>query len=118
VFQLIPLVADTAMRVPRHFIELGYTLGARRKDILLRVVVPWCAPANYDHCRVALGWAWSYLVVAELVAAQSGIGHVIIQAQRFLQTASVMSGVLIVGLLGLFFDQLFKIPKRAVFPWL
>jgi NitT/TauT family transport system permease protein len=118
VFQLIPMVADTAARVPKHLIELGYTMGAKPRDVILKVVVPWCMPVVYDHCRIALGWAWSYLVVAELVAAESGIGHVIIQSQRFIQTGNVIVGILTIGVLGLAFDQMFKRPKRTVFPWL
>ncbi|MCC6557595.1 MAG: ABC transporter permease [Polyangiaceae bacterium] len=118
VFQLIPLVADTAARVPKHLVELGYTMGASSRQVLLRVVLPWCMPSLYDHLRVALGWAWSYLVVAELVAATSGIGHVIIQSQRFIQTSNVMASILVIGVIGLAFDQMFKIPKRRLFPWL
>lgn len=118
VFQLIPLVADTCAMVPKHLIELGYTMGAKPWQVILRVIVPWCMPILYDHCRVALGWAWSYLVVAELVAATSGIGHVIIQSQRFIQTSKVMTGILAIGMIGLIFDQLFKIPKKLIFKWL
>lgn len=118
VFQLIPMVADTAARVPKHLIELGYTMGAKPRNVLIKVVVPWCMPVVYDHCRIALGWAWSYLIVAELVAAESGIGHVIIQSQRFIQTGNVIAGILAIGILGLMFDQLFRLPKRLVFPWL
>ncbi|HEX8089996.1 MAG TPA: ABC transporter permease [Blastocatellia bacterium] len=118
VFQVIPLVADTAANVPSNLIDLGYTSGASRRQILTKVVLPWCAPTIYDHLRVALGWAWGYLVIAELVAATSGIGHVIIQAQRFIQTPRVMAGILTIGLIGLFFDLCFKLPKRKIFPWL
>lgn len=117
VFQLIPLVADTAARTPRNLVELGRTMGLNHRRILQKIVVPWCMPVVYDHCRVALGWAWSYLVVAELVAANSGIGHVIIQSQRFIQTGNVITGIVIIGMLGLAFDQLFKLPKRFLFPW-
>ncbi|MGK3990574.1 ABC transporter permease [Sorangium sp. So ce136] len=118
VFQLIPLVADTAARVPKHLVELGYTMGATSRQVLLRVVLPWCMPTLHDHFRVALGWAWSYLVVAELVAAASGIGHVIIQSQRFLQTGNVMASIVVIGVIGVLFDQLFRLSRRALFPWL
>jgi NitT/TauT family transport system permease protein len=118
VFQLIPLVADSAANVPRNLIDLAYTSGASRRHIVSKVILPWCAPTIYDHLRVALGWAWSYLVVAELVAASTGIGHVIIQAQRFIQTPRVMAGILVIGLLGLAFDLCFKLPKKRIFPWL
>jgi len=117
VFQVIPLVADTARGVPREFVDLALTNGASRWQVLRRIVWPWCFPQVYDHLRVALGWAWSYLVIAELVAAVSGIGHVIIQAQRFIQTARVMAGIGTIGVVGLLFDQLFRLPRRRLFPW-
>lgn len=118
VFQLLPMVADTAARVPRHLIELAYTTGAPPRHVVTRVVVPWSLPEIYDHCRISLGWAWSYLVVAELVAANSGIGHVIIQSQRFIQTGNVIVGIVAIGLLGLLFDQAFRLPKKLFFRWI
>lgn len=117
VFQLIPMTSDTVARVPRHLVDLGYTLGLSPWGVLRKVVVPWCIPMVYDHCRVALGWAWSYLVVAELVAATSGIGHVIIQSQRFIRTGEVIGAILAIGVIGLLFDVLFKASKRRLFPW-
>lgn len=117
VFQLVPLVTDTVRTIPRHLVDLAYTMGCCPRKVILRVVVPWAAPVVYDHCRVALGWGWSYLVVAELVAATSGIGHVIIQSQRFIQTDNVMAGILAIGIIGLVSDQLFRLPKRRFFPW-
>jgi NitT/TauT family transport system permease protein len=117
VFQVVPLVADTASNVPANLIDLGYTCGASRWQTLKKVIFPWCAPTIYDHLRVALGWAWGYLVIAELVAATSGIGHVIIQAQRYIQTSRVMAGILVIGVIGLLFDLCFKVPKRKIFPW-
>ena len=118
VFQLVPLVTDTVNMVPRHLVDLGYTMGCRPWQVVLRVIVPWSMPIVYDHCRVALGWAWSYLVIAELVAAPSGIGHVIIQSQRFIQTGKVMAGIMTIGIIGLVFDQMFRLPKRFIFRWL
>lgn len=118
VFQVIPLVADTAANIPRNLIDLGYTCGASRRQTLTKVILPWCAPTIYDHLRVALGWAWGYLVIAELVAATSGIGHVIIQAQRFIQTPRVIAGIIMIGIIGLVFDLCFRLPKKKIFPWL
>lgn len=117
VFQLIPLVTDTVLGTPRHLVDLAYTMGCGRWRVVSRVVVPWSLPLIYDHCRVALGWAWSYLVVAEIVAASSGIGHVIIQSQRFIQTGNVIAGILVIGLIGFVFDQLFRLPRKAIFKW-
>jgi NitT/TauT family transport system permease protein len=117
VFQLLPMVADTVNRIPRHFVDLGYTLGLSSSQIIRRIVVRWSAPEIYDHLRMCLGWAWSYLVVAELVASTTGVGHVIIQSQRFIQTGRVIAGIIVIGVLGLGFDLVFRIGKKRLFPW-
>lgn len=118
VFQLIPLIADTATNVPEDLTDLARVCGASRRRVVTVVVLPWCMPTIYDHLRVGLGWAWSYLIVAEIVATSSGIGRVIIQAQRFIQTPRVIAGIIVIGLLGLFFDQTFKLLKPRLFRWL
>jgi NitT/TauT family transport system permease protein len=65
-----------------------------------------------------MGWAWTYLVVAELVAANSGLGFAILKAQRFLQTDKIFAGIMLIGLIGLVIDQLFRLLHRKAFPWL
>jgi NitT/TauT family transport system permease protein len=117
VFQLIPMVADTTGGVPRTYIETAASLGLSNWQILKRVVWRAIQPQIFDHLRVSIGWAWSYIVVAEMVAAQKGIGHIIIQSQRFLQTEKVMAGILVVGILGLLTDQLFKWAGKKLFFW-
>jgi len=117
VFQLIPMVADTTSAVPRAYIETAASLGFGNLEIIRRVIWPSIQPQVFDHLRVAMGWAWSYIVVAEMVAAQKGIGHLIIQSQRFLQTDKVIAGIIIVGLLGLITDQLFRIVAKKLYFW-
>jgi len=117
VFQIVPMVSDSVKRVPDPLIELGRTLGYGRWRRITRVIVPATAPEVYDHARVALGWSWSYLIVAELVATNSGIGHVIIQAQRFIQTDVVIACIVTIGVIGVLFDALCRWPKRLFFPW-
>jgi NitT/TauT family transport system permease protein len=117
VFQLVPLVSDVAGAVPEALIDMTRVYGASRVQVLRKAVIPWCMPTIYDHCRVALGWAWSYLIVAEIVATTSGIGRVIIQAQRFIQTPRVIAGIIVIGLLGLTFDQAFRFARPRFFPW-
>jgi NitT/TauT family transport system permease protein len=70
-----------------------------------------------DTLRVTMGWAWTYLVVAELVAANSGLGYAILKAQRFLQTDKIFAGILLIGLIGLLTDQAFRFAHRKAFPW-
>jgi NitT/TauT family transport system permease protein len=75
-------------------------------------------PNIVDTLRVTMGWAWTYLVVAELVAANSGLGYAILKAQRFLQTDKIFVGILLIGLIGFVLDQLFRLLHRKSFPWL
>lgn len=116
-FQLLVLVADAARAVPQDLLNTAYTLGARQNHAILKVVLPASLPQIYDGLRVSMGWAWSYLVVAEIVAANSGVGHFIIQSQRFLATANVIAGILVIGVLGLIFDTFFKYTSIWFFPW-
>lgn len=116
-FQLLVLVADASRAVPQELLNTAYTLGARQHHVILKVVLPASLPQIYDALRVSMGWAWSYLVVAELVAATSGVGHFIIQSQRFLQTANIIAGILVIGVLGLVFDLFFSYTAVWFFPW-
>lgn len=116
-FQLVLMVAEDARRVPGDLLQVAYTLGANRVQAIRRVLLPAMLPALVDTLRLVLGWAWTYLVVAELVAANSGLGFRILKAQRFLNTDLVFVGILVVGLLGLASDQLLRRLNRAFFPW-
>ena len=116
-FQQVLLVMDDVKRVPREYVDIGQTLGMRDVSILGRIVVPSAAPAIWDTLRITLGWAWTWLVVAELVAASDGLGHRILTAQRFFQTDTIFVGILVIGLLGLAMDQLMKIAGGRLFPW-
>jgi NitT/TauT family transport system permease protein len=116
-FQQILLVMDNVKRVPRDFINVGYTLGLKEGTILRKIVLPAAAPAIFDTLRVTLGWAWTYLVVAELVAASTGLGHRIMEAQRYFQTDTIMVGILVIGILGLVTDFGFKFAHGRLFAW-
>ncbi|MGR6808488.1 ABC transporter permease (plasmid) [Sphaerotilus natans] len=117
-FQMVLMVAEDVRRVPMAQIEAAQTMGASRVELLERVILPSARPALLDTLRVTMGWAWTYLVVAELVAAQSGLGHAILKAQRFLQTDKIFAGILLIGLIGLLSDQAFRWLHRRAFPWL
>ena len=117
-FQMVLMVAEDVRRVPMQQIEAAQTMGATRAEIVEKVIVPSAKPALLDTLRVTMGWAWTYLVVAELVAANSGLGYAIVKAQRFLQTDKIFAGILLIGLIGLAFDQAFRLAHRAAFAWL
>jgi len=117
-FQMVLMVAEDVRRVPLAQIEAAQTMGATRSEILEKVILASAKPALLDTLRVTMGWAWTYLVVAELVAANSGLGYAIIKAQRFLQTDKIFAGILLIGAIGLAIDQAFRLVHRLSFPWL
>ncbi len=116
-FQLVLLIMDDANNVPKEYFEVAYTLGAKTKDIIRRVLLPAIMPNIYDNLRITLGWCWTYLLIAEIVAARSGIGHLIQEAQRFAKPHVVISGVLIIGFIGLITDYSFKFGNRFFFKY-
>jgi len=116
-FSLLIMIADAVANIPEEYIEISYTFGLSRFQILTRVVIPYAAPAIFDDLRVAVGWAWSYVVLAEIMGANVGLGHVIMESQRFLRTHDVIAGIIIIGLIGLSVDYIFKIMYKPLFPW-
>jgi NitT/TauT family transport system permease protein len=117
-FQMVLMVAEDVRRVPMAQIEAAQTMGATKQEILEKVIVPSAKPALLDTLRVTMGCAWTFLVVAELVAANSGLGFSILKAQRFLQTDKIFAGILLIGLIGLAIDQAFRYAHKRAFPWL
>jgi NitT/TauT family transport system permease protein len=117
-FQMVLMVAEDVRRVPMAQIEAAQTMGATRYEVIEKVIVPSAKPALLDTLRITMGWAWTYLVVAELVAANSGLGYAIIKAQRFLQTDKIFAGIMLIGAIGLAMDQGFRLIHRAAFPYL
>jgi NitT/TauT family transport system permease protein len=117
-FQLVLLIADDARRVPKEFIETGRTLGAGdwalMKDVLLRAMLP----NMVDSLRITLGWCWTYLLIAEIVASNSGIGYELWTARRYGKTPEVFAGILTIGIIGLVSDQLIRAGHRRAFRYL
>jgi NitT/TauT family transport system permease protein len=117
-FQLVLLVADEMRRVPQEYIETAYTVGAKPRNVLTDVAFRAMLPGLMDSFRITLGWCWTYLILAEIVAADSGLGFVIWAARRFMQTPNVMAGVLMIGIVGLVTDQAVRQLNRRLFPYL
>jgi NitT/TauT family transport system permease protein len=117
VFYNTLMVADAVKFVPSDLVNVAYTLGAGRRDVFLRVILPATLPSILDTLRVNIAGAWNFVVVAELVAANSGLGYRILTAQRFLRTDEIFVGILVIGLIGLAIDFAFKLLSRLVVPW-
>jgi len=116
-FQLTFLIADVSAHVPKELLQVAYTLGARKRDVTLRVLIPASFPGIMDNLRITMGWAWTYLIVAELVSAERGLGYMILQAMRGMQTDVIFVGLFVIGLLGLITDQTFKYLTIWLLPW-
>ncbi|MEO1495067.1 MAG: ABC transporter permease [Pseudomonadota bacterium] len=114
-FQLLLLVQDDTKRVPAEFVESGFTLGASQWQIMRDIIVPASLPNIVDNLRITLGWCWTYLIIAEIVAASSGVGHVIWSLRRFVKTPEVMAGIVAIGIVGLLTDQAFRYAHRRWF---
>jgi NitT/TauT family transport system permease protein len=116
-FQLVLMVSVVAKNVHKDMLETAYTLGAKRFQVIRKVLLPASLPGIVDTLRIIVGWAWTYIIVAELVASSSGIGYMIISAQRMLRTASIIFGILTIGMLGLITDYGFKWLHKKLFAW-
>jgi NitT/TauT family transport system permease protein len=117
VFQLILIIAVSVGNTRRDLVEAAYTLGSSDRGIVRRVIVPANAPEIAETLRLVLGWAWTYVIVAELIGSSSGIGYMIINSQSRLATGQIIFGIIVIGLIGLISDTAFKAFNRWLFPW-
>ena len=95
----------------------GAGIGASPQGVVRRVLIPANAPEIAEILRLVLGWAWTYVIVAELIGASSGIGHMITDSQALLATDQIIFGIIVIGIIGLISDFLFKAVNRKLFPW-
>ena len=116
-FQLVLMVCDTVSSVDQNMINAALTLGASRWQVYKEVIFPAALPGLMDDFRLTIGWAWTYLVVAEMVAASNGLGYMILKSQRYLATDTIFAGLILIGLIGLVTDWLFRLISRLVAPW-
>ncbi len=116
-FQIVLMVAVAVGNTRRDLVEAAYTLGASDRAIVTRVLLPAAAPEIAEISRLVLGWAWTYVIVAELIGASSGIGHMIMDSQALLNTGQIIFGIVVIGVIGLVSDYLFKAINRRLFPW-
>jgi NitT/TauT family transport system permease protein len=117
VFQIILMVAVTVGATRRDLVEAAYTLGAADQGVVRRVLLPMNAPDIAEILRLVLGWAWTYVIVAELIGSSAGIGHMIIESQALMSTGQMIFGIIVIGLIGLVSDFAFKALNRRLFPW-
>lgn len=116
-FQLVLMIAVQVGGTRRDLVEAAYTLGASDWGVVRRVLIPAAAPQIAETLRLVLGWAWTYVIVAELIGASAGIGHMITDSQALLATDQIIFGIITIGLIGLVSDLAFKRANRAMFRW-
>lgn len=116
-FQIVLMVAVTVGGARRDLVEAAYTLGAGNRGVVCRVLIPGAGPGIAEILRLVLGWAWTYVIVAELIGASSGIGHMIVNSQSLLNTGQIIFGIIVIGIIGLISDFAFKAANRHFFAW-
>ncbi|HUR45235.1 MAG TPA: ABC transporter permease [Candidatus Saccharimonadales bacterium] len=116
-FQLVLMVADEIRRVPYELLQVSYTMGARRGEAIRLVLFRAALPGIFDALRLCNGWAWTYLVVSELIAANEGLGYRILKFSRFVQTPKIFVYLIFLGVLGLLIDFLFRKLNQRLFHW-
>ena len=116
-FQQILIIANTTRMVDRGLIEAGYTLETNKAKSLFHVVIPAALPDIYRDLRVLLGWAWTYLIVSELIGTTTGITWFITQQARYQNFDNVYAAILIIGVIGLVCDVILMKLGQHLFKW-
>jgi len=116
-FQQVLVVANTARKLDPALLEAALTLGAKRLSLLFRVVIPGIITHLYKDMRILLGWAWTYLIVAELIGTSSGITWFITQQARYKNFPNVYAAIMMIGILGLTTDLILAWLGNRLFPW-
>lgn len=115
-FQIVLLFDSNLMNVPIDYFDLAYSLNFTTFQ-RLKMKLQAALPEMYDNMRISLGLSWSYVIIVELLAAQTGIGHMIKEAQRFSLTSNVYVGILLMGIIGFISDYLFRKSYVKFFPY-
>jgi NitT/TauT family transport system permease protein len=112
------MIADVVKSVPMPMINVSYTLGARRGEVLRKVILPHSLPGTIDAIRVNLAAAWNFVVVSELISSTTGLGRRIAQAQRFTRTDEIFAMLIVIGIVGVIFDVTLRLLRNRVGRWM
>lgn len=116
-FQQVLVIANTTRKLDTSLLEAAQTLGAKNRSLVFKVVVPGILPNLYKDMRILLGWAWTYLIVAELIGTSSGITWFITQQARYKNFENVFAAIIMIGIIGLTIDLLLAALGNSLFPW-
>ena len=117
VFHLVVATADAVRRIPSAYLDLAHTMSYGPLRRFRRIIIPAASPAVFDNLRIAVGWAWSYVTLAEIMGTEGGLGHAIEVSRRYIRTDQVLLWIAIVGILGLLSDQIMRALSRRWFRW-
>lgn len=116
-FQQVLIIANSTRKLETALVEAAQTLGANRLQLMWRVVVPGIIADIYRDQRILLGWAWTYLIVAELIGTTTGITWFITQQARYQHFANMYAAILMIGIIGLGTDMVLAALGKRLFPW-
>jgi NitT/TauT family transport system permease protein len=114
---LLPVVVDAIRVVPEELVQTSFTLGATRWQVIRTVLIPAALPQIFDSFRVMNAIAWTYIILAEIVNPQSGIGYILRLAEQHTRPAWSFAGILVVGVIGLLTDLLIRGINQLLFRW-
>ena len=116
-FQQVLIISNTTRKLDISLLEAALTLGAKRMQLLFKVVIPGILPDLFRDLRILLGWAWTYLIVAELIGTSSGITWFITQQARYKNFDNVFAAIMMIGIIGLLSDIILAKLGKCIFPW-
>lgn len=117
VVYLLPAVVDAIRLVPEELVQTAFTLGATKGQVIRTVLIPAALPAIFDGFRVMNAIAWTYIILAELVNPQNGIGYILRLAEQHLKPEWSFAGIVVVGVIGITTDVLIRSLNRLLFSW-
>src|ERR1043165_5257919 len=117
VFHLVVATADAVRRVPSEYLDLAQTMSYGPFQRLRKIIIPAASPMVFDNLRIAVGWAWSYVTLAEIMGTEGGLGHAIEVSRRYIRTDQVLLWIAIIGILGLLSDTIMRLWGRRWFRW-
>jgi sulfonate transport system permease protein len=103
--------------VDPRLVEMGRSVGFSRARILARIMIPESVPSIANGLRLGLGYSWRALVGAEMVAASSGLGYWILDAEEMARIDVVFAGILAIGALGILLDRAAYAASARLLPW-
>jgi NitT/TauT family transport system permease protein len=116
-FQQVLVIANTTRQIDPVLLESALTLGASKFQLVWKVIIPGTITGIYNDMRILLGWAWTYLIVAELIGTTSGITYFINQQGRYRNYENVYAAIMMIGIIGLGTDIFLAWLGKYLFPW-